>query len=170
MLHPTWELKLDQTEGHAALILMPCPGTKGVSLNASLQQLKAQNVEAIVTALNDDEMIGKEVQHLGELTQSLGMQWFQAPIEDDCAPGDAFAISWQHISPHLHEILNHNGKVALHCMGGSGRTGLLAAHLLLEKGWDLSTIKQHVKSLRPGAFSKPVQSDYIQYIANNLTE
>jgi protein-tyrosine phosphatase len=46
-------------------------------------------------------------------------------------------------------------------MGGSGRTGLLAAHILLERGWDLDTIKARVQALRPGAFTKPVQIDYV---------
>ncbi|MGR5542522.1 phosphatase, partial [Vibrio campbellii] len=58
------------------------------------------------------------------------------------------------------------GKVAMHCMGGSGRTGLFAAHLLLEKNWPLDKIISEVQALRPGAFTKPVQVDYIQSVAN----
>ncbi len=46
MSHPTWQLDLEA----GALVLTPCPGTKGVELQASLEQLKAQGVEAIVTA------------------------------------------------------------------------------------------------------------------------
>jgi protein-tyrosine phosphatase len=68
-------------------------------------------------------------------------------------------------SPELHKILNQDGKVALHCMGGSGRTGLLAVHLLLEKGWELADIIREVQALRPGAFTKPVQVDYIEHVA-----
>ncbi|EMY8516756.1 dual specificity protein phosphatase family protein, partial [Vibrio cholerae] len=55
-------------------------------------------------------------------------------------------------------------KVALHCMGGSGRTGLLAAHLLLEKGWPLESIITQVQALRPGAFTKEVQVQYVHQI------
>lgn len=36
MSHPTWQLDLDS----GALVLTPCPGTKGVDLQTSLQQLK----------------------------------------------------------------------------------------------------------------------------------
>lgn len=38
MSHPTWQLDLDS----GALVLTPCPGTKGVELKASLEQLKEQ--------------------------------------------------------------------------------------------------------------------------------
>lgn len=163
MSHPTWQLDLET----GALVLTPCPGTKGVELQASLEQLKAQGVEAIVTALDNAELAAKDVSALGELTQQLGMKWFQIEIEDDCAPGEEFAAQWSQASPELHAILAQGGKVAMHCMGGSGRTGLFAAHLLLEKDWALEDIVREVQALRPGAFTKPVQVEYIERVAQN---
>ncbi|MEH0761931.1 cyclin-dependent kinase inhibitor 3 family protein [Vibrio sp. 16] len=160
-IHPTWQLDVDT----GALVLTPCPGTKGVELEASLQQLKEQGVAAIVTALDDAELASKEVSELGALTKQLGMQWFQIEIEDDCAPDEDFAEKWQAASPELHNIVDSGGKVAMHCMGGSGRTGLFAAHLLLEKGWSLESIITQVQALRPGAFTKPVQVEYITAVS-----
>ncbi len=161
--HPTWQL--DVAKG--ALILTPCPGTKDASLYESLEQLKAQGVEAIVTALDYKELAEKNVSQLGSLTQELGMQWFQIEIEDDCAPDASFASKWQAASPSLQAIVEQGGKVAMHCMGGSGRTGLLAAHLLLERDWPLAEIVSQVQALRPGAFTKPVQVSYIEQIAQS---
>ncbi len=161
MTHPTWQLDIET----GALVLTPCPGTKGVDLDTSLAQLKEQGVEAIVTALDDAELASKKVSELGEKTQQLGMQWFQIEIEDDCAPGADFASKWQTASPELHKIVDNGGKVAMHCMGGSGRTGLFAAHLLLEKQWKLEDIVREVQALRPGAFTKQVQVDYINQVA-----
>jgi protein-tyrosine phosphatase len=163
MTHPTWQLDLEQ----GALVLTPCPGTKEATLDASLAQLKEQGVEAIVTALDDHELASKDVAALGGKTRALGMQWFQIEIEDDCAPGADFAAKWQAASPALHQVVDNGGKVAMHCMGGSGRTGLLAAHLLLEKSWDMSKIVQEVQALRPGAFTKPIQVEYINGVANS---
>ena len=163
MTHPTWELKVLDNE--ARLLLTPCPGTKGTELKASLEQLKAQGVNAIVTALDSEEMEKAGVAELPAITEKLGMAWFHQPIEDDCAPDEGFDTRWQQIAPKVQEILEKGGKVALHCMGGSGRTGLLAAHVLLERGWKLDTIKSEVKALRPSAFSKQVQIDYINTVA-----
>ncbi|MBR9789663.1 MAG: phosphatase [Vibrionaceae bacterium] len=161
MSHPTWQLELES----GALVLTPCPGTKEVALKASLEQLKEQGVQAVVTALDNAELASKNVSDLGEVTQQLGMKWFQIEIEDDCAPDDTFAAKWQQASPELHAILAQGGKVAMHCMGGSGRTGLFAAHLLLEKEWSLDDIVREVQALRPGAFTKPVQVEYIERVA-----
>ncbi|OAJ94357.1 cyclin-dependent kinase inhibitor 3 family protein [Vibrio bivalvicida] len=162
MTHPIWQLDVE----NGALVLTPCPGTKGVDLDSSLKQLQQQGVEAIVTALDDAELASKDVSELGAKTQQLGMQWFQIEIEDDCAPGAEFAVKWQTASPELHKIVDSGGKVAMHCMGGSGRTGLFAAHLLLEKQWKLEDIVREVQALRPGAFTKPVQLEYITAVAN----
>ncbi|MGR5069921.1 MULTISPECIES: cyclin-dependent kinase inhibitor 3 family protein [Vibrio] len=163
MSHPTWQLDLEA----GALVLTPCPGTKGVELQDSLKQLKDQGVQAVVTALDNSELAAQDVSALGEITQQLGMKWFQIEIEDDCAPDEGFAAKWQQASPELHAILAQGGKVAMHCLGGSGRTGLFAAHLLLEKGWPLEDIVREVQALRPGAFTKPVQVEYIERVAQS---
>lgn len=162
MTHPIWQLNL--LDNGAALILTPCPGTKGVGLETSLAELVAEGASAIVTALEIDEMEKAGVAELPKKAEQLGLTWFHQPIEDDEAPDEHFDSRWQKASPKVHEILDQGGKVVLHCMGGSGRTGLLAAHILLEMGWDLERIKSEVQTLRPGAFTKPVQIAYIEQV------
>ncbi|CAM2879979.1 dual specificity protein phosphatase family protein [Vibrio rarus] len=164
MTHPTWELAIDHG---AALILTPCPGTKTLGLDESLAQLKEQGVEAIVTAINTQEMADKNVQALGDKALELDMQWFHLPIEDDSVPDVEFAKRWAQVSPEIHNIIKHSGKIALHCMGGSGRTGLLAAHILLELNWSLPKVITSVKELRPGAFTKPVQVNYVEALTHS---
>jgi len=163
MTHPVWQLPI--LEGKSALVLTPCPGTQKVSLISSLTQLKEMSVKAIVTALDNDEMIEAGVGTLGKEAKALGMDWFQLPIEDNCAPEGDFSDKWKIVSPQLHKIMTQGGKVTLHCMGGSGRTGMLAAHLLLELNWNIDTIINEVRALRPKAFSKQAQIDYINKIA-----
>ncbi len=162
MAHPTWQLPVSETLG--SLVLMPCPGTKDTDLATSLNQLKDQGVKVIVTALSDDELAHKQVNQLGTETKKRGIQWFQLPIEDDSIPEDDFAAQWATISPQLQAVLAKQGHVALHCMGGSGRTGLLAAHLLLDMGWQLTDIKQQVQALRPNAFTKAEQIAYVDQL------
>jgi protein-tyrosine phosphatase len=105
------------------------------------------------------------VDSLGSMVTHLGMEWFHLVIEDDAAPNDSFEAAWSLASPELHAIIDSGGKLALHCMGGSGRTGLLAARFLLELDWPLDTIITEVRALRPTAFTKEVQFNYIHRIA-----
>ncbi|EFP94819.1 cyclin-dependent kinase inhibitor 3 family protein [Vibrio caribbeanicus] len=165
MVHPTWELPIDDNK--AALVLTPCPGTKEVSLDDSIEQLKSQGITIIITALSSKEMQEKGVGDLPNVIEKAGLRWVHAPIEDDVAPDKDFQTRWTQCSPMLHQALADGEKIAMHCMGGSGRTGLLAAHLLLEKGWELREIITHVQALRPGAFTKSVQVEYIHKFADH---
>lgn len=160
-VHPTWELAVDSS----ALVLMPCPGTKELGLTESIQQLKENGVKAIVTAITREEMHEKHVEELGAIAQANGISWIHLPIEDDAVPDEMFTEHWPTVSPQLRSLLKKGDKVALHCMGGSGRTGLLAAHLLLDMNWELETIISQVQALRPGAFTKPEQREYIENVA-----
>jgi len=53
----------------------------------------------------------------------------------------------------VHALLRQGQKVAIHCKGGSGRTGLVAAQILLELGLDKIEAKQRVQALRPYALT-----------------
>jgi len=163
MTHPTWELNV--SDNNAALVLTPCPGTQGEGLKSSLEQLKESGVAAIVTAINNEEMEKVGVTELSEITKSLGMEWYHQPIEDHCAPAEGFDKEWKKVSPAIQSALDKGRKVAVHCMGGSGRTGMLATHILLDRGWKLDDIKSQVKLLRPRAFTQQVQIDYINKVA-----
>lgn len=159
MTHPIWQLEV--FDNGAALILTPCPGTKGVELATSLRELKEQGAVAVITALETEEMDSAGVSALPEMAKQSGLEWYHLPIEDDHAPDANFETKRLAISPRIHQILADGGKVVLHCMGGSGRTGLLAAHILLELDWELDRIIREVQALRPGAFTKPLQVEYI---------
>ncbi len=161
MVHPTWELPVEA----AALVLTPCPGTKELGLAESIEQLNQSGVKAIVTALTTEEMQSKNVEAIGTLAQAQGMLWVHLPIEDDSVPDQQFTQHWPSVCVQLQDLLKQGHKVALHCMGGSGRTGLLAGHLLLDMDWTLETIISQVQALRPGAFTKPEQCDYIAQVA-----
>lgn len=163
-MHPTWELAVN----NGALVLTPCPGMKDASLAETLKQFQQQGVTIIVTALDDHELEQAGVADLGEQAAALGMKWFSMPIEDDQAPGADFDHQWQAIAPELHRAVDAGEKIAMHCMGGSGRTGLLAAHLLLELGWDVEKVRTEVQALRPGAFTKPAQVAYLEQLASRF--
>ncbi len=165
MTHPTWELMLGDTTEQGTLVLMPCPGTKDFGLQESIEQLKQQGVTTVVTALDQQEMSNHGVSNLPNLVEAKGLNWLHAPIEDDQVPDELFIKKWGHLSSVIHTALDKGEKVALHCMGGSGCTGLLAAHILLEKQWPIDDIITKVQALRPGAFTKPVQIDYVNKLA-----
>ncbi len=165
MQHPFDELVINPgTSATAALIFTPCPGSKGVDLKTSLQQLKAAGAKALISLTPDEEMTELQVKDLPALCRELELHWFHFPIGDDQAPGLAFAEAWQQASAMVHQVLRQGGKVAIHCKGGSGRTGLMAAKILLELGLDKIYVKQRVQALRPYALTLKPHLDYFNQL------
>jgi ADP-ribosyl-[dinitrogen reductase] hydrolase len=53
----------------------------------------------------------------------------------------------------------HN--IVIHCKGGLGRTGTIAARLLIEFGADATNAIQSVRKARPGAIENNLQEYYV---------
>jgi len=54
-----------------------------------------------------------------------------------------------------------DAALAIHCKGGSGRTGLVAAMILLERGNKLERVLSMVQALRPKALKLQAHVDYL---------
>lgn len=143
------------------LIFTPCPGTKGVGLASSISQLHQAGADAVVTMMTDEELARFEVTSLPDVVRQRGMAWFHFPVEDDAAPGQAFEQSWQTHKSQVLSLIGQGRCVAIHCRGGSGRTGLMAAVILRELGLDEARATALVKGLRPNSLKLPAHTEYL---------
>lgn len=157
-LHPSETLTLSNG---AQLILTPCPGSTSISLEASMHQLKQQGVSMLLTLMFCKEMIENDIALLPELCDALDLKWLQLPIVDDEAPQEAFKRRWDKYKAQIIDEINNKGVVAVHCKGGTGRTGTVIALLLLQLGWPVDKIKQEVQLLKPNALRIQKQVDYL---------
>ena len=154
--HPFDILQLET----GAFIFTPCPGTKGVGLSQSVAELKAAGAKAIITLMYDEELVKNGAQQLTIECEQAGLSWFQLPILDDDAPNEAFSLAF---NKHLNDILaiiKSGGSVAVHCKGGSGRTGLVIGLLMHELGYAKNDIVTQVQAIRPKSLHNPVQRSF----------
>ena len=154
---------LPLADNAAALIFTPCPGTKDVDMQQALGQLKAAGATRIITLMPSEEMAQFGVNALPEACKAQGLDWHHLPIADDCEPGDDFQAAWSAQGQRLLRALAEGETVAIHCVGGSGRTGLMATILLLERGMPAVQVVNDVRTLRPKALRKPA---HVNYLAN----
>ena len=127
----------------------------------ALQTLQDAGASALLTLMPTEELLQNEIDLLPEECQMLGIEWFHLPVEDDQAPGEAFKAAWEQHHPRLKQLLTEGKTIAIHCKGGSGRTGLVAAQLLIESGVPFSDAIRDVQSLRPRAIQHPAHIEYI---------
>lgn len=147
-------------ENGAQLIFTPCPGIKDASLEASISTLKEAGTNMLLTLMFDEERNKNNAQSLPEQCAQHDIRWLQLPILDDAAPEKAFEDKWHQHKEEILQVIHDKGTIAVHCKGGSGRTGLVIGLILLAFGWSAEKVIKEVQTLRPNALKYPVQLDY----------
>lgn len=157
MKHPFDTLTL---ENGAKLIFTPCPDTKDSILVESISTLKQAGTSILITLMFDEEMEKNNVLSLPTECEKQGIEWAQLPILDDASPSQAFESQWDAQKANILDVINNKGTIAVHCKGGSGRTGLVIGLILLAFGWPGEKVIEAVQEIRPKALKHPVQLDY----------
>lgn len=129
-------------------------------LRQDIQAIQAWGAAALVNLLEDTEMHELQVPHLGEAIKQ-SMAYFHLPIRDADIPGPDFERSWKTVGAELRRRLLAGEKILIHCKGGLGRTGTVAARLLVELGVAPAEAIRQVRRARPGAIERENQEEYI---------
>lgn len=145
----------------ARFIFTPCPGTKEAGLAESVATLKQAGASAIITVLPDAEINALNVPELGRQTEGQQISWFQLPVEDNCPPEHEFMAAFTEAREELLALIEQQATIAIHCRGGSGRTGLIAAILLLESGMPWQEVRTLVQSIRPKALTLAPHTEFL---------
>jgi ADP-ribosyl-[dinitrogen reductase] hydrolase len=102
------------------------------------------------------------VERLGEEVLRRNMKWFHLPIVDVSIPNARFEKEWSTAGEDLRALLRRGLDVLVHCRGGLGRAGTVAARLLIELGMDPTKAIEHVRAVRPGAIETSDQERYVR--------
>lgn len=148
--------------------LCSCPGlstyfgARARKLEDDLRDIREWGAEGLVTLLEKEEMEMLEIGHIPLSAKHYGLWWRHLPIKDMCAPDDAFDAAWATHGTHLRGVLSKGGRIVLHCWAGLGRTGTVAARLLVEFGLPPAAAIVQVREARPGAIQSQAQEIYVQ--------
>ena len=149
--------------GSGWVLMAPCPGRPGGPSVAQVAE-----ADAVVTLLGDAELARLGVADLGAQVAGLGRAWVQAPIGDFSAPDKDFEDAWAAAAPALHAVLEAGGTVAVHCRAGLGRTGTVAARLLVERGASAAEAVAAVRAARPGTLETGDQVAHVHAVAAKM--
>lgn len=159
MSHPHDLLAIPGCPGR--LIFTPCPGTKDASLASALDTLQAAGATALITLMPAEELRLNRVDELPALCAARGIEWFHLPVADEQVPLDDFDAAWMQAHARIRALLDEGRSIAIHCKGGSGRTGLIAARILIERGLPRAEAVALVQALRPKAIQHPAHAAWI---------
>lgn len=130
-------------------------------LALDLDRIAKWGAASVVSVIELHELAALGVPDLGLEVRARSMAWHHLPVEDAHAPAAAFAEPWADACPALLRDLSEGRKLLVHCKGGLGRTGTIAALLLIESGHRARDAIAIVRHARPGAIETPEQEAWL---------
>ncbi len=159
------EVPVGPSEGCLGLTL--CPGKKDRAqgwnrdLPTDLAAIRNWGAASVVTLIEEHEFRLLAVEALGDEVRRYGMEWLHLPIRDVDIPDERFELAWKVVGQSVHESLDTGQRVLVHCRGGLGRTGVVAAQILVERGTAPDLAIRRVRSARPHAIETAAQERYV---------
>lgn len=158
------EVQADPAFGRIGLTFCPgkhdqaaATGAWARDLDVDLDAIRDWGAQALVTLVEPAELVALKVENLGAAALARGLDWRHLPIADYGVPSPLFERRWRNDGRDLRAILRRGGDVVVHCKGGLGRAGLIAARLLAELGVEPDQAIKMVRRARRGAIETPTQ-------------
>ena len=131
------------------------------NLDTDLHAIRDWGTSLLVTLVGEKELELLDVSEIGAKTKALNMDWLQMPITDFSVPSVDFESNWPIHSANLVSRIVSGERIVLHCRGGLGRTGLVAARLLIELGSNPVDAIKAVRKARPHTIETSEQEQYV---------
>jgi ADP-ribosyl-[dinitrogen reductase] hydrolase len=134
-------------------------------LAVDLDAIRDWGAAAVVTLVEPQELALLKVERLGEEVRRRNITWFHLPIVDVSIPGERFEQEWLGAGEELRSMLRRGLDILVHCRGGLGRAGMIAARLLVELGVEPAEAVADVRAARPGAIETHAQEKFVLRLA-----
>lgn len=111
-----------------------------------IDHFKKQNVNVIVSLLENNEIIELGLEEEADLCKQAGIVFLHFPVKDRSVPD-----SFQQISQFIlaaADLVNSGLNLVFHCRMGIGRSSIMAAALLIKKGEKTDVIIQRISAVR----------------------
>ena len=147
-----------------------CPGKQGKSnfgdpwerdLKVDMRAIVDWGATTLVSLMEAHEFPMLNVPGLGDTAERAGLEWHHLPIPDVEVPDDRFEPLWTYTGHVLRGKLRSGEKIVLHCRGGLGRTGMIAARLAIEFGTAPEESLHRVREARRGTVETRAQEAYV---------
>jgi hypothetical protein len=164
--HPLEIAEVRASPAHGRIGITFCPGKHDDAaatgawardLDADLDAIVAWGARLVLTLAAPAELVALQVPDLGAQVRRRGLDWRHLPIADYSVPTDAFETQWRRDGADIRALLTRGADVVVHCRGGLGRAGMIAARLLVELGVAPDEAIREVRRARAGAIETPAQ-------------
>jgi protein-tyrosine phosphatase len=136
------------------------------SLKEDLKLIAAWKPDVVLSLMEESELVsvGAPATMLTEELKTHGIAWHHLPICDLGAPDERFETVWIDLWPQLDALFQNKGRAFIHCYAGLGRTGTVAALILMQYGQRARDALRLVRTVRPGSIQSIEQDHYLSVV------
>ena len=162
----------EELPGQGRLGLTLAPGKRGYSsvrpvyhdrdLSADLSRLRdTYHCDTLVSLMEPFEYQDAAIPHLFNEAESQGIEVLALPVRDVSVPRPDQADTFAELVVQINQRLSAGATVIVHCLGGVGRSGLVAAAVLVSQGHAPDQAIAAVRAARPRAVETCEQEQYV---------
>jgi hypothetical protein len=129
---------------------------------AGLAAFRDAGATMLLTLVESRTLARLGVPDFGEMAEAAGLAWLHLPIQDFGVPDAAFLGAWRAKRPEVHARLDRGETIGVHCRAGLGRTGTVAAMILVERGLSPEAAIAAVQRARPGTVETQAQQAFVR--------
>lgn len=169
--HPLEIAAVRASPAHGRIGITFCPGKHDSSamtgawardLSTDIGAIASWGACLIVTLVEPAELEALRVPDLGAEVRRRGMDWRHLPVADYSVPTTTFETQWEKHGEEIRALLRSGRDIVVHCKGGLGRAGMVAARLLVELGMPPEQAIREVRQARKGAIETRAQEDLVR--------
>ncbi|WP_093148063.1 protein-tyrosine phosphatase family protein [Thalassobaculum litoreum] len=138
------------------LAIAPLPRTDG-----DFAAIRAWGAGLVLSLVEEDEAERAGAPELSARFEREGLVCLRAPLVDYGSPDEAFETHWWDHRDRALALLEAGNKVLVHCRGGQGRSGTIAAALMIAGGMAPAEAIAEVRRSRPAAIETAGQEIWL---------
>jgi len=132
-------------------------------LDTDLIRLREKySCDVLVSLMEDDEYRWLQIEDLFERAPTRGIAVLRFPIEDAHPPRDGEMPEFLELIGQILDAARAGQTVVIHCRGGLGRTGTVAAACLVALGHAPGEAIERVRAARAGAVETVAQERWVK--------
>ncbi len=145
--------------GGGLLALSQMPGRHG-NYVSDLAFVREWRPSVVLTLTTRGELADHDADRFGADMKESGTRWVHLPVRDFGVPDEAFIEQWPATQEMALQALSGSGRVLVHCLGGCGRSGMVALRLMAEAGEEAEVALTRLRKVRPCAIETEAQMQW----------
>jgi len=121
----------------------------------------------VVSLVEETEMKDLRVQGLGKAILARELEWIHIPFEDTTAPDYKWMKVFDLVAPSILASIKNGDSIVIHCKGGLGRAGTVAALLLCSMGMEVIAALELIRDVRSKDCINYIQQEFLVSVTSH---